>query len=471
MIVMGDPLRVLPDLLLLSRKTIAIIRQNIIGFAFGLNAVAMLSAAFGILGPVAAAILHQVGSLLVLLNSMRLLVFGDWWELPPLRQVRALGPWISRLDDRVDLALAWEWLWRRRRTIFGSACALLLLGYASSGWTTVGPDEAGLLQRFGRYRGSLEPGLHVRWPYPIEQVTTIARDRVRSLEIGFRTTELPQSEPLRWESTHGRPFRDEGDDSTLLLTGDGRYVEVAATLQYSIDVSDPEALRRFVFDVADGDGVLRPLAETVVREVLSRRPLLDMLTSQRREAETAAVRLLADRTAAYRFGIKVRDIAFQDIHPPLDVVDAYRDVSRATSDRQRRINEANAYRDRVVAAANGKSRAMVNAAEADRSTRLALAASGADTFSSLCDARRYAPSLTDFRLFWTKLAQAMDGKSKFILDEEPGRRRHLIMPGLSLERALPALRDDRPEQANTRSFDKVRPGTISPPLLTEKPGP
>ena len=80
MIVLGDPLRVLPDLLGLSRKTIAIIRQNIIGFAFGLNAVAMLSATFGILGPVAAAILHQVGSLLVLLNSMRLLVFGDWWR-------------------------------------------------------------------------------------------------------------------------------------------------------------------------------------------------------------------------------------------------------------------------------------------------------------------------------------------------------------------------------------------------------
>ena len=95
MIVMGDPLRVLPDLLLLSRKTIAIIRQNIIGFAFGLNAVAMLSATFGVLGPVAAAILHQVGSLLVLLNSMRLLVFGDWWELPPLKQISAPG----RLDQ------------------------------------------------------------------------------------------------------------------------------------------------------------------------------------------------------------------------------------------------------------------------------------------------------------------------------------------------------------------------------------
>ncbi len=100
--------------LLLSRKTIAIIRQNIIGFAFGLNAVAMLSATFGILGPVAAAILHQVGSLLVLLNSMRLLVFGDWWELPPFKQVRALGASISRLDDRIDFEGSWQWIWAQQ---------------------------------------------------------------------------------------------------------------------------------------------------------------------------------------------------------------------------------------------------------------------------------------------------------------------------------------------------------------------
>ena len=126
MIVMGDPLRVLPDLLRLSRNTIAIIRQNIIGFAFGLNAVAMLSATFGILGPVAAAILHQVGSLLVLLNSMRLLVFGDWWELPPLRRLRQLGASIGRLDDRVDLERAWRWSGAAAGPILGVRASSLL---------------------------------------------------------------------------------------------------------------------------------------------------------------------------------------------------------------------------------------------------------------------------------------------------------------------------------------------------------
>jgi Cu+-exporting ATPase len=439
LILLGDPLRVLPDLLRLARTTVAIIRQNIIGFAFGLNAVAMLSATFGVLGPIAAAVLHQVGSLLVLLNSMRLLVFGDWAELPPFRLMRRFGAWISRIDDLVDLELIWKWTWRRWRAILACGCALLVLAYAVSGWTAIGPGEVGVLQRFGRYCGMLEPGLHCRWPYPIEQVRAVAPARLRSLEIGFRAAGVLDAGTVRWESSHDRVLQDPPEDQGLLLTGDSRYVELAATLQYSIDAQDHEALRRFVFDVNDGENALRPLAESAVREVVSRRKLLDLLTEGRREAEESAGALLGSRLAAYQFGVVVRGIAFQDIHPPLAVLDAYRDVSRAASDRQRRINEANAHHDRVLAEAKGKAQATIEIAQAARTRRLALAGSEADAFNALLEARRYAPSLTDFRLFWESVARGLAGKNKVVLDEEPGRRRHLVLPGLPWERMVPVM--------------------------------
>src|SRR5262249_5585360 len=109
---------------------VAIIRQNIIGFAFGFNAVAMLSATFGILNPIPAAILHQVGSLLVLLNSMRLLAYGGWSELPPIRALRRLGRWIGRADDRIDLWAIGRWAWSQRRAAAAAACAIALASYA-----------------------------------------------------------------------------------------------------------------------------------------------------------------------------------------------------------------------------------------------------------------------------------------------------------------------------------------------------
>ena len=383
LIVLGDPLRVLPDLLGLSRSTVAIIRQNIIGFAFGFNAVAMLSATFGILGPVAAAILHQVGSLLVLLNSMRLLVFGDWAELPPFRssaRARLPGSAGSTIDS-TSSGLA---------TGSGAAGGSIrrLRVVHSAGRAT--PRAAG--RRSGRTRSacssgsagiaaSLEPGLHLRWPYPIERVTTSRPTGSAAWRSASARPASTAGEPLRWEATHGRPRR-------AMRRGRRRCCSPATAATSSwrrrsssrSTAADPESVRRFVFDVADGEAALRPLAESAVREVVGRRPLLDLLTSGRREAEVAAASCSRSGWPPIDSASLVRGIAFQDIHPPLAVVDAYRDVSRATSDRQRRINEARRLprpgRDRGAAASP---RRCCTPPRPTESARLALAAGDADT--------------------------------------------------------------------------------------------
>ena len=149
LIVLGEPLRVLPDLVELSRATVAVIRQNIIVFAFGLNAVAMVLAALGVLGPVAAAILHQVGSLLVLLNAMRLLVFGDWSELPAVRWLRPRASDVGRLDDGLDRGRWGRGAWR-----IGGRWAAVVAACAG-GWLR---GERGRGDRAGRGR----PGPAVR---------------------------------------------------------------------------------------------------------------------------------------------------------------------------------------------------------------------------------------------------------------------------------------------------------------------
>ena len=45
--------------------------------------------------------------------------------------------------------------------------------------TVVGPDQVGLLRRFGRYQAPLlQPGLHLRAPVPIESVTLVEPERL-----------------------------------------------------------------------------------------------------------------------------------------------------------------------------------------------------------------------------------------------------------------------------------------------------
>ncbi len=440
-VVLGEPLRALPDLVGLSRATVSVIRQNILGFAFGLNAVAMGSATLGWLGPVPAAILHQAGSLLVLLNAMRLLVFGDWQETWPVRRLRSMGDAIRRLDDRLDPGRAMAVLLRRWRWFVALAPVVAMATYVTWGWTTIGPDEVGLLQRQGRFVEVLGPGLHLRWPPPLERVTKLAPERLRSVSVGFRTVGLDEETgAVRWESSHDRQTVARRDDEALLLTGDGQLVEITTVAQYHLDPR-PESLRRYAFGAADADAAIRPLTESAVRAVVGRKTLEQLLTVDRHRTEEAVADNLQRRIDDYGLGLIVRDIAFQEVHPPLAVVDAYRDVSRAGSERQRRINEANTYRAERVEKAKGLAAATLQAAAADRDARIARAEGESAAFLQSRKAHATAPALTEHRLYWESLATALAGKNKVILDpSRAGNRRHLIVPDVPLGSASPAIK-------------------------------
>ena len=218
-------------------------------------------------------------------------------------------------------------------------------------------------------------------------------------------------------------------ESALLLTGDGRYVELAATLQYSIDPADPEAVRRFVCDVADGE-TGRPAAGGI-GGARRRRPAGPARPPDRRPARGRARRGppapgaagahidSGSWCAASRFRTSTRPWRSST---PTVTSRVPRAIASGGSTRRTPIATE------MLAEAKGKAAATIHRAEADRAGRAGTRGEPADAFITLADARRYAPALTDFRLFWEKVADALAGKSKLILDDEPGRRRHLVLP-------------------------------------------
>ena len=119
-VLMGDPLRPLPLLVRLARQTVRIIRQNIVWFAFAVNAVGIVLTAWlwplvmpegwYEQSPLAAVIYHQVGSLAVLLNAMRLLAFERPSVLSAWTRMQAtskrVDTWMQRYLD-LDEWLHW----------------------------------------------------------------------------------------------------------------------------------------------------------------------------------------------------------------------------------------------------------------------------------------------------------------------------------------------------------------------------
>ena len=168
LVLMGDDLRKLPEALACGQRVLRTIRQNIIGFAVIFNLASVAAASSGWISPVTAAIVHQVSSLAVVLNSLRLLVDFHAWR-------HRLGDWWYDLNR-----------WRMRIAI--TAAAVAIITWLASGLHVVGVGQVGMVQQFGKRVLPFErPGLHCRLPYPFARHFLIRPEETHRVEIGFRS--------------------------------------------------------------------------------------------------------------------------------------------------------------------------------------------------------------------------------------------------------------------------------------------
>ncbi len=416
-VLLGDPLAVLPEMVGISRAMTSVIRQNIIIFAIGLNVLAMAAAAVGVLGPVPAAVLHQAGSLLVLLNAMRLLVHGRVRETAPVRFFEHVRGVVRSVDDRVDPGfLATRILVRWKSLVAAAACLAIVL-YATSGWRAIKPNEVGLLTRQGRFAGVLEPGLYLGLPWPLESVIRFEPDRLRDVRVGFpgSSDRGLSAGSLRWEATHAANVQERSDDSALAMTGDAKLVEAALVAQYRVG-RNPRVLRSHLFATEDPQRAIERIAASVVRREIAKRPLVDLLSKRRTEVEASIAAELQKRLDHSGVGGSIVAASFQDVHPPLAVVDSYREVTRAENAFKTRAIEAETYRAEKSLEAGASAIEIHQRALSAHDANLLKARAKAEAFEVLSRARSSHKGLDDLRLYWETMARSLAHKRKIVLD-------------------------------------------------------
>jgi len=163
------------------------------------------------------------------------------------------------------------------------------------------------------------------------------------------------------------------------------------------------------------------------------------------------VKELQLRLDKYDSGIQVLGFRLQDVHPSLEVVDAFREVSGAYEEKNRLINEAEAYRNEQIALARGDAKARIEQAEGYSIRRKNRAAGDADRFVKREAAARSAPGTTELRLYLETIEQVLPGKKKLILDHTKSARRLFLMED-GVELAGPAANPVfiSPEQTKLR---------------------
>jgi modulator of FtsH protease HflK len=302
---------------------------------------------------------------------------------------------------------------------FGTVALVLVGIWALTGFYVVDAAERGVVTRFGEYVATTEPGLrwHVPWPIEARQIVNV-------------------------ESIEGV------QEQTRMLTSDENLVDINLAVQYRR--AEPVA---YAFNVRDPDQTLKEVAESAIREIVGR-SRLDYVLEEGRQEITARTKELVQRTLdSYKTGVEVTTVNLQGVNVPDQVQSAQRDAIKAREDKERLGLEAQAYANDILPKAKGSAARQIEDASAYRSRIVADAEGEAQRFAQLEQSYERAPAVTRQRLYYETIEEVLGNTNKVLVDTQ-GTGNLIYLP-------LDKLTEGR---TRTLTLDEQRqvPATIQP---------
>ena len=280
-----------------------------------------------------------------------------------------------------------------------------LLIWLATGFYRVEPDEQGIELLFGKWnQTTTEPGLHFFFPTPIGKVMTPKVENIRKINVGYRS-----ASDLGF-STSSNSERNVLEES-LMLTGDQNIVDVHFTVLYKIKDAG-----KFLFKLRNPETTVKDMSESVMREVVGQRELEFLLTGGRQEVEQVVRSDLQDILDEYESGVLVQSIQLQSVNPPALVIDAFDEVQRARQDKEKLVNEANSYLNKIVPNARGDAAKLVQEATAYKEQVIKQAEGVAQNFIDVYNSYKDTKYVTRQRIYLETLTEVLEGPNKIILD-------------------------------------------------------
>lgn len=249
---------------------------------------------------------------------------------------------------------------------------------------SVGPDELGVVRRFGRYVRSTNPGLHLKIPL-IETVNNVKVKYIFKEEFGFRTQQA--GVVTRYSS------KDYFDES-LMLTGDLNVLEVEWIVQFK--VKDPVKL---LFNIRNPGRTVRNISEAVMRQVVGDHTVNEVLTTRRVEINQEVQDKLQEIMDLYNSGVQIVTVRLQDVNPPDAVKPSFNEVNAAKQEKEKVINQAWEAYNKVIPKARGEAEKTISEAEGYALNRVNRAKGDAAKFVATYEAYKNSKEVTKRRLF------------------------------------------------------------------------
>jgi membrane protease subunit HflK len=282
--------------------------------------------------------------------------------------------------------------WSKLRPLKWILPAFFVLIGVFTTYYTIAPDSVGVVLRFGKYSTTVEPGLHFKLPFGIDEVEVLRTKRLLKLEFGFGSSE--------W--TNPDQVGNEPDAERAMVTGDLSAALVEWVVQYRIADA-----RLYLFHVRKPGATLRDLGEAVMREVVGDRTVDEVITVGRQGIETVATARLAELVQQYQLGVQIDQVQLKNVNPPGPVQNSFNAVNKAQQERESMINAAKGEYNKVVPKARGQAEQKLSEAEGYRLKRVNEALGDVAAFQAMLEQYLKAPDVTRTRLYLETMREVL----------------------------------------------------------------
>jgi len=309
---------------------------------------------------------------------------------------------------------------------------VLIIYFSTSTIFTVGVDEVGVVQRFGKYNRISDSGLRFKFPAGIEEVTKVKIRYIFKEEFG----DSPEISSNR--ARYGLDTRSS--NVNLMLTGDLNVAVVPWIVQYR--VGDPY---NFLFKVHDPRRLLRDLSESTMRLVVGDRSINEVI-SKREEIADQSKLLLQEELDMAETGIQVVTVEMKKTNVPEPVQPSFNEVNQAIQEKEKLIYQAREDYNKAIPAAKGEAEKNIKKAEGYSLDRINRAKGDASRFMSQQKEYEKARDVTRRRLYLEAMKELLPKLGpKFIFDSNQNN----ILPFLNLNGNQNSLENILKSQENS----------------------
>lgn len=285
--------------------------------------------------------------------------------------------------------------------------AVLVLAYLSTSLYAIKPDEEAVRERFGRVvnrENFIQPGLHLKLPWPIDKIIKVKTKIIRDLYLG---NTAGSNLPLIWTRPHGEEISFVSGDNNLFLPYIVVHYRVKNPYNYLYHHVQPETL-------------LKDVSCRILTETFNTKSFYDLAVFSRKKWMENSREAIQNEIDKLKSGIEIVNFLVKDLHPPQQIASSFEEVVAACQEKQELINRAQGYRKSQLPKARGNAFKEESNALAYRNEKTKKASGKSHRYLSRLSVYERSKNIVRRDLYLKAMKNSLKSNRKVLIDPRVG---------------------------------------------------